>query len=260
MSKFQPLTIQEIVKETDHAVTVKFIKPQDQSFDYQPGQYVTLKLDVNGESLRRAYSMCSSPVTDDTIAVTVKRVEGGKASNYIADHLKAGDQVEVFPPMGNFHVVPRADRADHYILIGAGSGITPLMSILKSVLKIESGSRVTLIYGNSNEQSIIFRNDLKSLSEAYAGRFRVIHSLSNPLNGWEGLRGRLDRHNILQIAQEIITNDSLPKSFWICGPAGMMEEAKQALGFLGITKDQIHQELFTAPLPEEVTGNSGERL
>lgn len=250
MSRFVPLKVLRIVNETAEANTVVFEKPAGSDFNYLAGQYLTLKVDVNGESLRRAYSLCSSPVTDSELAVTVKRVDDGRVSNYIASNVKAGDTIEVFPPMGKFHVEVNAARAHHYVLIGAGSGITPLMSIIKTVLSAEPNSKLTLVYGNRNQASIIFSRELEGLSAQYADRFRVVHSLSQPTNGWTGLTGRLTRHALLAVGQDIINADALPKSYWLCGPNEMMEEAQTALGFLGVQKSDIHRESFTAPLPD----------
>ena len=250
MSKFQSLKVSQIIQETPDAITVCFEKPADGSFDYKPGQYLTLKLEVKGESIRRAYSLCSSPVTDSELAVTVKRVEHGLASNFLADQCKAGDMIEVLPPMGNFCITPDASNKKHYILIGAGSGITPLMSIIKTVLEVESGSAISLLYGNRNETSIIFKKELDALCQKYPQRLRVQHCLSQPSAAWTGLSGRLDRHKILMTVQELINSNPSPKSYWNCGPAGLMEEAQSALGFLGIQKKDIHRELFTAPLPD----------
>jgi ring-1,2-phenylacetyl-CoA epoxidase subunit PaaE len=251
MSKFVPLKVLKVVKETADASTVFFAKPNDGSFNYKAGQYLTLKINVGGESIRRAYSLCTSPYSDADMAVTVKRVEGGKASNFIHNSLQAGDVLEVFPPMGNFAVVPNPATARHLVLVGGGSGITPLMSILKTILGTEPQSKVSLIYGNRDEDSIIFRKELDTIAEANPDRFRVVHILSNPSSSWIGMTGLPLRHVILGIVQNIMSADSLPKSYWMCGPGPMMEEAQAAFGFLGIGREVIHREIFTAALPEE---------
>jgi ring-1,2-phenylacetyl-CoA epoxidase subunit PaaE len=250
MSKFVPLKVLQVIRETADASTVVLEKPLDGTFSYKPGQYLTLKLTVGGESLRRAYSLCSSPTTDSDLAVTVKRVDKGRMSNFVHTQLKAGDVVEVFPPMGNFCLVPDATKARHVVMLGGGSGITPLMSILKSTLTAEPNSRITLIYGNRDEESIIFKRTLDAMAEAQPDRLRVIHILSDPSPSWIGMRGLPMRHVILGIVQDIMNADQLPKSYWICGPSPMMEESQAALGFLGIPKDAIHREIFTAALPD----------
>lgn len=249
--KFASLKVKNIIVETEDARTVEFEKPGDGSFDYSPGQYLTLKVQVGDESLRRAYSLCSSPTTDGHLAVTVKRVEKGRVSNFIADSVKPGDTIEVLPPMGNFKVSPDASRAEHYVLIGGGSGITPLMSILKSVLATEKDSKVTLLYGNHHEGSIIFKSELERLQDQYGDRLRVTHYLSSASDSWTGIRGQITRHALLAVVQDLLSADSLKKSYWMCGPAGLMEETQAALGFIGIAKNDIHRESFTAPLPSE---------
>jgi ring-1,2-phenylacetyl-CoA epoxidase subunit PaaE len=163
---FETLKIQAITDETPQAYTLKMEMPADEKFhNYLPGQYLTLKLTVNGEELRRSYSLSSTPKLDNTLNVTIKRVEDGRVSNYIKDKLKAGDTIEAMPPMGNFSITPNATANNHYILIGAGSGITPLMSMLRAVLDEEANSRVSLWYCNSNEESIIFKEQLDALGQ-----------------------------------------------------------------------------------------------
>ncbi len=254
MSKFVQLKVSKVVHETADASTVYFEKPGDDSFSYKPGQYLTLKLNVGGESLRRAYSLCSSPITDRDLAVTVKRVDHGRVSSFIHTQVKAGDVIEVFPPMGNFKITPDPATARHLILLGGGSGITPLMSILKSVLAAEPKSRISLIYGNRDEASIIFRQELEALADANPERLRVIHILSEPSSAWLGMRGLPLRSVVLGIVQDLMNVDNLPKTYWICGPSPMMDEAQAALGFLGIEKSAIYREIFTAPIadPEDV--------
>lgn len=251
MSKFVPLKVLRVVKETADASSIVFEKPNDGSFNYKAGQYLTLKLNVGGESIRRAYSLCTSPYSDAEMAVTVKRVEGGKASGFIHNSLKAGDVIEVFPPMGNFTIVPDPSKARHLVLVGGGSGITPLMSILKTIIGTEPQSRVSLIYGNRDEDSIIFRKELEALTEVHPERLRVVHILEEPSASWIGMKGLPMRHVILGIVQNIMSADNLAKSYWMCGPNPMMEEAQAAFGFLGIGRELIHREVFTAALPEE---------
>ena len=190
---FHTLTVKKVVRETPSAITIHFQKPAS-GFDYTPGQYLTLKLEVNGESLRRAYSLCSSPVTDADLAVTVKRVDDGRVSNWLNTNLQAGNTIEVLPPMGNFTLVPDTGTPRHIVLLGGGSGITPLMSILKTVLSQEPESKVTLLYGNRDQESIIFYKALNALEVENPDRLRVVHTLDTGDANWSGLTGRLDRH------------------------------------------------------------------
>jgi ring-1,2-phenylacetyl-CoA epoxidase subunit PaaE len=213
-------------------------------------------MDINGEKVRRAYSLSSSPVIDDLLTVTVKRVEGGKMSNKI-NEIELGTVIEVMPPQGRFFTEINASNRKHYFLIGGGSGITPLISIIKTVLYAEPNSRCTLIYGNRNSASIIFKKELDDLVASYPERLNVVYSIDHPEPGWNGLTGMLTADTIKQL----ITQHQGPiaeKEYFICGPAGMMEQAKQALQSLNVNSSNIHIEYFTAPTggenkPVEVT-------
>lgn len=248
MSRFYQLPVVSKKQETIDAVSISFQIPNDlkELFRYKQGQYLTLQMDINGEKVRRAYSLSSSPVIDDLHTVTVKRVEGGKMSNKIND-LELGTMIEVMPPQGRFFTEINASNRKHYFLIGGGSGITPLISIIKTVLHAEPNSRCTLIYGNRNSSSIIFRQELDELVAANAARFSVVYSIDHPESGWNGLTGMLTADTIKQI---IIQHQSTltDKEYFICGPSGMMEQAKLALRNLGITESNIHIEYFTAPV------------
>jgi len=258
---FHALPISSIQPETDQAITVSF-KPAAADagdFKYLAGQYLTLKFVINGKEERRAYSMCSAP-HDDEIAVTVKRVKGGIVSNHIADNLRAGDTVDVMPPQGRFLVEPApAARRDVY-LFGAGSGITPLMSILRTVLEHEPKSTVYLLYGNRDEKNIIFEQQLKALQARYEGQLVVKHTLSRPvkhkvggLKGlfssgkpkWQGPIGRVDIPAVQVFLQENPgkVND---KVYYICGPGQMIDNVEQALLGLGKKKAVIHSERFVS--------------
>ncbi|MEO0734811.1 MAG: ferredoxin--NADP reductase [Bacteroidota bacterium] len=260
-ASFHPLTIASLTPETDQAVTVAFKVGEElvEDFRYKAGQYLTLKFVVNGKEERRAYSMCSAP-HDDELAVTVKRVKGGIVSNHIADVLKAGDEVEVMPPQGRFLVEPDYNARRDYYLFGAGSGITPLMSILRTLLEEEPKSHVYLLYGNRNEDNIIFHEQLKELVARYGGQLTVEHTLSRPkkekaggLRGffgggktsWEGKKGRID----IRAVQDFL--GAYPgkvdtKQYYVCGPGQMIDNVEQALLGLGVLKENIHAERFVS--------------
>ena len=260
-ANFQPLTIASITPETDRAVTVAFDVPEGQreAFDYQAGQYLTLKFVVNGKEERRAYSMCSAP-HEDRIAVTVKRVAGGVVSNHIPDKLRAGDVVDAMPPEGRFKVQTQHGRRVEYYLFGAGSGITPLLSITKAVLEQEPQSKVHLFYGNRDESSIIFEEKLKKLQDRYEGQLEVEHTLSQPkkykpegLRGlfsrgkpqWRGATGRITIKSVQQFMQRhpALVDE---RQYYICGPGRMIDDVEQALLGLGVLKKVIHTERFTS--------------
>jgi ring-1,2-phenylacetyl-CoA epoxidase subunit PaaE len=249
--QFSSLTIDEIQDQTSEAYTLFFQKPDDQPFDYQPGQYLTLKVDYEGEELRRAFSLSSAPELDDRLAITVKREPGGRVSNYLRDHFQVGDQVESLPPRGRFTVDLKPERPRHYLLIGGGSGITPLYSITRSVLAAEPESEVSLWYGNRSRASIIFREELGQLSQTYGPRLHVLHSLSQPEDDWKGYRGRLDQERVYDLISEVFMQSELPKTYYICGPQGLMEGAQNALRKHAVNFNDVHSESFQAELPSE---------
>ena len=175
---FFPLTIKKLVRETADATTIYFKVPENlkDTFSYSAGQYLTFEVEIAGEKVRRSYSLCTYAGVDADPAVTVKRVDGGKMSNYLNADLKEGDVVQVMPPMGKFTVVPDASRAAHYVLFGGGSGITPVLGIAKAVLADEPNSKVTLVYANRNPDSVIFKQVLTDMEKASNGRFKVHHN------------------------------------------------------------------------------------
>jgi ring-1,2-phenylacetyl-CoA epoxidase subunit PaaE len=248
--KFISLPVAHIQPETENAVTISFEKPT-QGFDYQPGQYLTLRVPIAGELLRRAYSLSSSPYTDKLLQVTVKTVPGGKVSNYLRYQLKVDDPVELLPPMGNFIAAVDPARSYHYILVAAGSGITPILSILKSVLTIEPKSHVTLLYGNRNQSQIIFKQTLEQWRQQYPDRLSVIHVLSQPENGWTGETGRIEGKIAQRLLSAAIQRLALQQQFYICGPNALMDNVQQLLQMIAVPPKQIHIERFSAPVPDE---------
>jgi len=272
---FHALRVKSITPETADAVTVAFEVPDDlkDTFAYQHGQYLTLRFDLKGQDVRRAYSMCSSPA-EGTLAVTVKKVKGGLVSSHINDQVKPGDTIEVMPPEGRFFTPVDPDQRKDYYLIGAGSGITPLRSILKTILEKEPMSRVVLLYGNRNEDCIIFRNDLDELASMHGGQFEVRYTLSQPKRekskgigglfskgkiNWEGPVGRIDAKAIDQLLADFPPRTGQVEYF-ICGPGTLIETAEAALQKRGIANDHIHSERFTTGTPnqgEQVSGSDG---
>ncbi|MCS6935654.1 MAG: ferredoxin--NADP reductase [Chitinophagales bacterium] len=247
MSKFHLLTIKEVNRETADAVSVVFDVPAhlQNNFRYIPGQYTTLKLHINGQQVNRSYSFCSSPYINEPLTIAVKRVEGGKGSNFINDHFKPGMQVEVMEPMGNFHSPLSANNRKHYILFAGGSGITPVISILKSVLVAEPQSRVTLFYGNRNEDCVIFKSRLDELCTAHASRLKVIHVYDAPRHPTP-YTGLIVKDMALRLLRENTDLQFAAAEFFICGPTPMMKSVEEALQTLGVSPEKIHIEYFTA--------------
>lgn len=260
-TNFYALKISQIKAETADAVSLSFEIPSDLKsiFDYKAGQYLTLKFNIKGKEERRAYSLCTSAAVDAVPAVTVKKVNRGVVSNHIHT-LKVGDMVDVMPPQGRFVADVNADHKKDYFLIGAGSGITPLMSILKSVLEVEPKSRVCLLYGNRNEDQIIFNEELERLEKRYAGQLVVEHILSQPKTeksgglmgmfkkgkmSWTGKTGRIDSKAIAKFIEDNQVGDGRISEYFLCGPSAMMKSAEELLQKRGIGHSYIHAEWFT---------------
>lgn len=248
------LHIKDIVHETPDAITIRFAQP-DPPFNYLPGQFLTLISKIDGKEERRAYSLCSSPYVDKDLAVTVKRVKGGKMSNYLHDHIHAGDEIAVLPPAGNFCYTP-GNGSRHIVLIGGGSGITPLFSIIKSVLTEEAASRVSLIYVNSNRANTILYEQLEEWSSWFSSRFRIVHYWSDE---WEKkqlkpgffsrLFGKANAHRINSARLKAIFNDlqitgDADTRFYLCGPQKLMEMVTATILAIGFSKEVIHKESF----------------
>ncbi|MCE7073597.1 MULTISPECIES: ferredoxin--NADP reductase [Dyadobacter] len=256
MSKYYFLKVKEIEKETEEASTLHFWHPLNEVVAYRPGQFLTLLLPVDDKKIRRSYSMSSSPYTDVSLAITIKRVPGGYASNLLLDTIKVGDTLEVMEPMGAFFPKQSDDQTRQVVFIGAGSGVTPLFSILKSVLMVEPESEVFLIYGSRNEESIIFKDKLDALQAKYGERLKVVHTLSQPSENWEGEKGRLNKSHLLKIVEKLPSLNKAEAEFFLCGPEDMMEEAHRALAILAVPENKIRKESFmtaTAAQPGEVT-------
>ncbi|MCF0059569.1 ferredoxin--NADP reductase [Dyadobacter sp. CY356] len=256
MSKYYFLKVKEIEKETEDAATIHFWHPLNEVVAYRPGQFITLLLPDGDKKVRRSYSMSSSPYTDVSLAITIKRVPGGFASNYLLDTIKVDDVLEAMEPMGIFFPKQEDDQTRQVVFIGAGSGITPLFSIAKSILMVEQESEVVLIYGSRTESSIIFKEKIRILREKYKERFKVIYTLSQPEENWEGERGRLNKSHILKIMEGLPDLKINEAEFFLCGPEDMMEEANRALAIRGVTLNKIRQESFltaTTPSHGEVT-------
>ncbi|GAB3323528.1 hypothetical protein GCM10027299_19840 [Larkinella ripae] len=247
------LKVKEVVRQTPDAVTIHFWHPLNEVIRYQPGQYLTFLLSFEGQKIRRSYSMSSSPHTDVSLAVTIKRLPGGVVSSYLCDNTKPGDVFETLEPLGTF--VPKLDAKNRrqVVLIGAGSGITPLISMAKSILHVEPQTRVWLLYGNRTRSSIIFEKELREIEQQSGGRFRVTHLLSQPEADWSGLEGRLNQSAILKLLEDLPADALRQADYYICGPDGLMDEARGALRLVDVPADQVHKESF-ATSPHETHG------
>lgn len=248
------LKVKDVAPETADAVTITFWHPLSEVIRYQPGQFLTFLVNVNGEKMRRSYSMASSPHVDASLSVTVKRLPGGQVSNYLADHVKTDSILESLEPMGVFTPALSPANEKLYVLIGAGSGITPLFSMLKSILHVEPKSRIWLIYGNRNQASIIYKDHLDAIAQVHANRVRIIHVLSQPTAGWEGPVGRVNQHLLTQTLNELTPADRQTLQAYMCGPDGLMDEARQALALLAVPVENIHRESYGTATTDSAVG------
>jgi ring-1,2-phenylacetyl-CoA epoxidase subunit PaaE len=244
-SPYYMLKVVGITHETSDAITIHLEHPDKKSIPYKAGQFLTLILPVEGKKVRRSYSLCSDPAESTRLSVTVKRVEGGLVSNYLLDNLKEGQEIEVMEPLGNFNLVPEPGNSRHIVLFGGGSGITPLMSMLKAVLREEPNSRVTLLYGNRDEDSVIFKKELEKLQAAHPDRLQVEYIYSQPKHHCE-YRGRMNQSLILKIFQRLQFTKPAEARYYMCGPDGMMEEVRKALNVLHVPADRIFRESFVS--------------
>ncbi len=247
MSKrpFYPLAVAELRTETPDCVSVALLVPSElrEAFAYRAGQYLTFRVTIDGEEVRRSYSLCSAPYEDEW-RVAVKRVPEGKFSGYVHDTLRVGDVIEAMAPAGHFHAPTEA--VDHVTLFAAGSGITPVFGIAKQVLFAQPEALVTLFYGNRSTPEIIFREEIEGLKNTYLRRFRVYHVLTREHLGTDLFFGRIDAEKCRAFAKTLFQPAAVDQ-FYFCGPAPMVEAGSAVLRELGVTKERIHFELFGAP-------------
>ena len=245
---FHPLKIKEVKKETADAVSILFDIPSNlhDQFSFTQGQNVTIKMLINGEEVRRSYSLCSSPL-DKAFRVAVKKVDGGLFSTYANEQLKAGDELEVMPPIGKFFTQLDVAHKKNYVGFAAGSGITPLLSIIKTTLMTEPISSFTLVYGNKSNGSILFKEELEALKNKFLNRFQLIHILSRERTDADINFGRIDGFKCDKLFDRIISINA--DEFFICGPEQMIFSVKDFLESRFVDEKKIHFELFTSTKP-----------
>ena len=243
---FHNLTIADVKKETDECISIAFTIPLnlEEQFKFVHGQNLTLKTNIDGEEIRRSYSICSSPA-DNELRVAIKKVNGGKFSIFANEKLKKGDTIEVLAPSGKFNTSLSVQHKKNYLAIAAGSGITPILSIIKTTLATEPESNFTLVFGNKSRSSIIFFEALEALKNKYLQRFNFINILSREKTDAEINFGRINAEKLAEL-KKIIDYKKINESF-ICGPEEMIFCAKDFLIEQGAKKDNIHFELFTTP-------------
>jgi ring-1,2-phenylacetyl-CoA epoxidase subunit PaaE len=247
MIHFHLLRVRKVEQETEDCVSIEFEVPEElkESFQFTQGQNLTIKKTFNGQELRRNYSICTSPY-DNKLKVAVKKVEGGLFSTWANEELKAGDTLDVLPPTGKFYTTLHPSQKKNYLAFAAGSGITPILSIIKTTLITEPQSTFTLVYGNRTKTSIIFKEDLEALKDKFIDRFRIYHILSREKTDAEINNGRIDVDKLQMLFDKLIALKSCDE-FFLCGPEEMIFCIKGYLQGRGIAADKIHFELFSVP-------------
>jgi ring-1,2-phenylacetyl-CoA epoxidase subunit PaaE len=247
MIHFHSLRVRKIEKETDECVSIEFEVPEQltEAFRFKQGQNLTIKKVFNGEEVRRNYSICTSPY-ENKLKVAVKKADGGLFSTWANEQLEAGDLLDVLPPTGKFYTELDPSQKKSYVAFAAGSGITPILSIIKTTLVTEPVSRFTLVYGNRTKNSIIFKEEIEALKDRFIDRFRVYHILSRELTEADINNGRIDVDKLELLFSKVIDLGSNDE-FFVCGPEEMIFCIKGYLEARGVAGNKIHFELFTVP-------------
>lgn len=251
MVKFHSLIVKDIRKETADCISVAFAVPAElqQDYDFIQGQYLTLKTIINGENVRRSYSICSSPLEGE-LRVAIKLLEGGVFSTYAHTKMQVGESLDVMTPIGKFNTPLDSQNAKHYVAFAAGSGITPIMSIIKTVLAKEPKSQFTLIYGNKSRNSIIFKEEIEALKNKNIERLSIYHVLSREFTDSPLLHGRIDAEKCEKFFHTILPTTSIDEAF-ICGPEEMIHDVRVVLEKANVSNKKIHFELFTTSTPAQ---------
>lgn len=245
-TKFYSLQVSAIKRETPTCVSVAFEIPEslEADFSFEAGQYFTFKKTIENQEIRRSYSLCSAP-NENEWRVAIKQIPDGVFSSYANQELCVGDTLEVLAPMGNFKFTPRQDARNNYVLFAAGSGITPIFSILKTILTFEPQSTVTLFYGNKGQGEVIFREELEALKNKYLDKLNLVHVFSRENTGVPLLKGRIDAERIEKLLRAFFKGQTIDAAY-LCGPQQMILSAKDELEKFGMAANQIHFELFHA--------------
>jgi ring-1,2-phenylacetyl-CoA epoxidase subunit PaaE len=247
-ARFHELTVSEVRRLTRDSVALTFEVPDElrPDFDFAPGQYLTLRATVAGSEVRRSYSICSSRGdyrSTGRLRVASARVPGGTMSSWLNEHVRVGDRLEVMTPMGEFTVPTEPERRRHHVAVAAGSGITPVLSLLTSALEEEPHSQVTLVFGNKRADSVMFADELMALQERFPRRFRLVSVLSQHEPGGASLAGRIDRERMTALIGEVVPVDAVDE-WYLCGPHPMVIQVRDTLAAHGVDLAHVHQEVF----------------
>jgi len=244
-TSFYALNIASVKPETDSAVCISFDIPEKlkQIFTFNPGQFLTLQITINGKKVRRSYSICSG-VADKQLKVGIKRIKNGVFSNYANDHFASGDCIEVMPPQGSFSPVLDFNNEKHYMCLAVGSGITPILSIIKSIFSTEPKSTITLVYGNKRTNSMMFKEELSFIKNANISRFNWVNIMSQEDQGSDTLKGKINNEKGFELQKKKLVDIQATNEAFICGPESMISEVSRGFRKEGLAAAQIHYELF----------------
>lgn len=245
---FHELTVSRVDRLTEEAVAISFAVPEElrAEFAFAPGQHLTVRAEIDGQDARRSYSCCISRARareTGEVRVAAARVPGGVMSGWLNEEVRVGDTLQVMTPMGSFTCEPRPDARRHHVGVAAGSGITPVLSLLATVLEEEPGSRVTLVFGNRRTDSIMFLEELMDLKNRYPGRFTLLNVLSREPQDAPLLTGRIDEEKVQQLLATLVPADEVDE-WYLCGPFGMVRTVQQALAERGVDAEHVHHEIF----------------
>lgn len=258
--EFHSLEVADVQPQTDESVAITFDVPEHlrDRFRHVPGQHVVIRADLAGEDVRRTYSICSPVADGSAVQVGVKRIPDGVFSTYATTSLQAGDRLDVMAPIGEFTLDPT--KAGRYVAVAAGSGITPVLSMIRSALEAEPSTQFTLVYGNRTSLSIMFLEELEDLKNRFPTRFQVVHVLSREPHQVPLFQGRIDGEKIRSLAASLIAPQAVD-GWFLCGPLEMVENVQATLAELGVTEDAVHYELFydqrVEASPEPAGGSEG---
>lgn len=257
---FHPLTVVDVERLTDEASAITFAVPEElaELYAFAPGQHLTLRAELAGAEVRNSYSICQSAHggRPGTLRVAAAKVPGGRMSPWLNDVVAVGDVIDVMTPLGTFTCPVQPDAARHHLALAAGSGITPVLSLVSTVLEEEPRSRVTLLFGNRRTATVMFLEELEDLKDRYGARLHLMHVLSREAPDVELFHGRLDRERLTRIFDALVPVGSVDEVY-LCGPFGMVQDAQELLGELGMDPHHLHHEIFHvdesgAPLPPPV--------
>ncbi len=254
-TRFHPLTVIGVERLTDDAVALTFAVPGElrEEYAFEPGQHLTLRATINGDEVRQSYSIClsrSRAMATGTLRVASARVQGGRMSNWLNDSVAVGDVIDVLPPIGTFTCATQPDGIRHHLAVAAGSGITPVLSLVTTILEEEPGSRVTVLFGNRRTSTVMFLEELEDLKNRYVDRLQLVHVLSREPQDVELFSGRLDPERLERILSALAPIETVDE-WYLCGPYGMVTGAQQLLAHAGADGHHVHHEIFHVAEQEE---------